>query len=408
VTPTSETQKRLAGASEASAVFVTSEWEAAADWQVPDGWPPAGTHPDAQHGAFFATGPQPLPEWLSDLAEPPAPAKVSRPPLPRRRDLRRGTAEMPVVREPSPAVPLAPRDLAAPTNHVLGEVLATPAQGVRDVLPGGAEARRPGDLPRRRDVHRPDRSAARRAAVAAYSESQHPVVQGSRLPVAAARLGVVSVLVAVGAGVIGGEQLGILGDDVTTINPAESAAALSLAPLSSSAPTSLSIWDDMQDREGLSRAAEKLADLRAAAAAKIERKRLLAEKQRLAVEKQQRAAELAARRAEEARERATRDAQRNPKPIARILVRDHGWSSEQFQCLDLLWTRESRWDYQIQNGSSGAYGIPQALPGSKMASAGADWRTNPVTQIRWGLGYIADRYGSPCGAWAHSESHNWY
>ena len=57
---------------------------------------------------------------------------------------------------------------------------------------------------------------------------------------------------------------------------------------------------------------------------------------------------------------------------------------------------------------SGAYGIPQALPGSKMASVGADWRDNAVTQIKWGLGYIADRYGSPCGAWAHSEGHGWY
>ena len=70
--------------------------------------------------------------------------------------------------------------------------------------------------------------------------------------------------------------------------------------------------------------------------------------------------------------------------------------------------RESRWDYRAMNPSSGAYGIPQSLPGSKMASAGSDWRTNPVTQIRWGLGYIAVRYGTPCGAWAHSESVGWY
>jgi hypothetical protein len=60
------------------------------------------------------------------------------------------------------------------------------------------------------------------------------------------------------------------------------------------------------------------------------------------------------------------------------------------------------------NPNSSAYGIPQALPGSKMASAGPDWANNPITQIRWGLGYIADRYGSPCGAWGHSQSHGWY
>ncbi|MGH3705424.1 MAG: lytic transglycosylase domain-containing protein, partial [Agromyces sp.] len=70
--------------------------------------------------------------------------------------------------------------------------------------------------------------------------------------------------------------------------------------------------------------------------------------------------------------------------------------------------RESSWRADAYNASSGAYGIPQSLPGSKMASAGADWRTNAATQIEWGLSYIADRYGAPCGAWAHSERFNWY
>jgi hypothetical protein len=85
----------------------------------------------------------------------------------------------------------------------------------------------------------------------------------------------------------------------------------------------------------------------------------------------------------------------------------HGWSGDQWSCLQSLWQRESGWNWSAAN-PSGAYGIPQALPGSKMASAGSDWRTNPATQIRWGLGYIADRYGSPCGAWGHSESYGWY
>jgi hypothetical protein len=80
----------------------------------------------------------------------------------------------------------------------------------------------------------------------------------------------------------------------------------------------------------------------------------------------------------------------------------------QFSCLDKLFTRESGWNTYATNPSSGAYGIPQALPASKMASAGADWKTNPFTQVRWGLNYIANRYGSPCGAWAHSQSVGWY
>ena len=85
-----------------------------------------------------------------------------------------------------------------------------------------------------------------------------------------------------------------------------------------------------------------------------------------------------------------------------------GWGEDQFACLDALWSKESGWRVNAHNASSGAYGIPQALPGSKMASAGADWQTNPATQIAWGLGYIAGRYGDPCGAWEHSKARNWY
>jgi hypothetical protein len=90
------------------------------------------------------------------------------------------------------------------------------------------------------------------------------------------------------------------------------------------------------------------------------------------------------------------------------MAADRGWSGGQWSCLDSLWQRESNWDPTARNPSSGAFGIPQSLPGSKMATAGSDWETNPATQIAWGLGYIGDRYGTPCGAWAHSESHNWY
>lgn len=86
----------------------------------------------------------------------------------------------------------------------------------------------------------------------------------------------------------------------------------------------------------------------------------------------------------------------------------YGWGTSQHRSLVKLWTKESGWSHKSHNGSSGAHGIPQSLPGSKMASAGKDWRTNPETQIRWGLNYIKGRYGSPNAAWAHFRSHNWY
>ena len=98
----------------------------------------------------------------------------------------------------------------------------------------------------------------------------------------------------------------------------------------------------------------------------------------------------------------------DPQTIARSMLSSYGWGDDQLSCLVSLWNRESSWDYTATNASSGAYGIPQALPGSKMASAGSDWQTNPATQIKWGLGYISERYGSPCAAWAHSEATNWY
>ncbi|WP_442961578.1 lytic transglycosylase domain-containing protein [Pseudoclavibacter sp. 13-3] len=89
-------------------------------------------------------------------------------------------------------------------------------------------------------------------------------------------------------------------------------------------------------------------------------------------------------------------------------VQARGWGADQFVCLVSLWQKESGWRVNATNSSSGAYGIPQSLPGSKMASAGADWQTNPATQITWGLGYIAGRYSTPCGAWGHSQSFGWY
>jgi hypothetical protein len=96
------------------------------------------------------------------------------------------------------------------------------------------------------------------------------------------------------------------------------------------------------------------------------------------------------------------------KAYARSAVARYGWGDGDYQCLVLLWNKESGWRADAYNRSSGAYGIPQSLPGSKMAAAGADWRTNAATQIEWGLAYISGRYGAPCAAWAHSQRVNWY
>jgi Transglycosylase SLT domain len=97
----------------------------------------------------------------------------------------------------------------------------------------------------------------------------------------------------------------------------------------------------------------------------------------------------------------------SPQQIAEGMLGQFGWSG-QFSCLDSLWNVESGWNPTAENPNSGAYGIPQALPGSKMASAGPDWQTNPATQILWGLQYIQSTYGSPCAAWSHEEATGWY
>jgi hypothetical protein len=98
----------------------------------------------------------------------------------------------------------------------------------------------------------------------------------------------------------------------------------------------------------------------------------------------------------------------DPRDIAMSMLDDYGWSSDQFSCLDSLWVSESNWNVYATNSYSGAYGIPQSLPAEKMASAGSDWRTNPATQIEWGLTYIQSSYGSPCNAWYFKQGNNWY
>lgn len=97
------------------------------------------------------------------------------------------------------------------------------------------------------------------------------------------------------------------------------------------------------------------------------------------------------------------------KELGRQLAQElHGWGADQFACYDKIIMRESLWDQHADNPTSSAYGIPQALPGKRMASEGADWETNPATQIRWGLKYVKERYGTPCKAWSFKRARGWY
>ena len=97
------------------------------------------------------------------------------------------------------------------------------------------------------------------------------------------------------------------------------------------------------------------------------------------------------------------------KLVAKALIAEkYQWGEEQYSCLNKLWTKESNWNYKARNKVSGAHGIPQALPATKMEIVGTDWRTNPVTQISWGLKYISERYDTPCKAWSKFKRSRWY
>jgi hypothetical protein len=139
---------------------------------------------------------------------------------------------------------------------------------------------------------------------------------------------------------------------------------------------------------------------------------LEAKQKKEAAKQAEQARQAAARAArDKARQRVIDNARNDPKSAARVLMADHGWSSDaQYNCLVNLWTGESGWRWTAENASSGAYGIPQSLPASKMAKFGADYRTNPMTQIRWGLWYIEMSYGNPCNAWStwQARSPHWY
>jgi hypothetical protein len=97
------------------------------------------------------------------------------------------------------------------------------------------------------------------------------------------------------------------------------------------------------------------------------------------------------------------------KKVAKsILMDEYGFAEKEYKCLNQLWTKESNWNYKARNKNSGAHGIPQALPATKMNVVSTDWRTNPVTQIRWGLRYISIRYETPCKALSKHKRSNYY
>jgi hypothetical protein len=123
--------------------------------------------------------------------------------------------------------------------------------------------------------------------------------------------------------------------------------------------------------------------------------------------RQQRRREQQRRHAQAASRAAYRAPITDPQTAAHAMVLQRGWSEAEWSCLDQLWMRESSWNTYASN-PSGAYGIPQALPASKMATFGADYRTNPITQIQWGLWYISASYGTPCGALSHENAYGFY
>src|ERR1700733_25891 len=166
------------------------------------------------------------------------------------------------------------------------------------------------------------------------------------------------------------------------------------------------------DKAAAQKAAAQKAAAAKAAAAKAAAAKAAAQKAAAQQAAQEQAAQQQATQQQAAQQTtaqpATSAPSGSPQQIAEQMLSQFGWSSSQFSCLQPLWALESGWNIYASNPSSGAYGIPQALPGSQMASAGPDWQRGAATQIRWGLSYIQGTYGSPCAAWSHEEADGWY
>ncbi|GAA3878295.1 hypothetical protein GCM10022381_20880 [Leifsonia kafniensis] len=173
-------------------------------------------------------------------------------------------------------------------------------------------------------------------------------------------------------------------------------------PLASSV-ASLSNYDSLDTPTVLALAKQTSSEATQTQAATAEADRVAAEQAAAA------AAEAAAQAAAQAAALAAAGTPDGARAVARdMAASQYGWDESQFSCLNQLWQKESGWSYTAYNADGGATGIPQALPGSKMATAGSDWETNAATQISWGLSYIKSSYGTPCSAWGHSQSMNWY
>jgi len=168
-------------------------------------------------------------------------------------------------------------------------------------------------------------------------------------------------------------------------------------------------YESAAARAAVARAeAQKAAAAQAAAAKAAAAKAAAAKAAAQQAAQQQAPQQQATQQQTAAQQPATSAPSGSPQQIAEQMLSQFGWSSGQFSCLQPLWALESGWNIYASNPSSGAYGIPQALPGSKMASAGPDWQSNAATQIRWGLTYIQGTYGSPCAAWSHEQADGWY
>ncbi|MGJ9423542.1 lytic transglycosylase domain-containing protein [Aeromicrobium sp. CF3.5] len=213
----------------------------------------------------------------------------------------------------------------------------------------------------------------------------------SRHALAAAAIGGVLVT----GGVVGAQALG-----GSSTAPADAAAGE--VPVASR----LTVDGDVSrsaDRAPLS-AVEEAAEIARSSAEKADQD----EADQAAAEKKKAAEQQKKDDAAAAEKQKIEEARSNPKAVARQLMPEYGFDASQFSCLDSLWAGESDWDYTATNPSSGAYGIPQSLPATKMATAGDDWQTNPITQIRWGLQYISEAYGTPCAANTFKAGNNFY
>lgn len=221
-----------------------------------------------------------------------------------------------------------------------------------------------------------------------------------------------STLASVTASLAGYKNLPVKKTEALTAKArAEIASVTNAAAAADRATAKVAAAKAVRDAAAAKKDAEKAAAAKAVAAKKAAAQAAVAAKAAAKAAARKAAADAAAAKA-----RANRSASlagSNSPAGARATASNmaasrYGWGSGQFSCLAQLWQKESGWNYRAYNASSGATGIPQALPGSKMASAGSDWATNASTQIAWGLGYINDRYGSPCAAWEHSRAVNWY